>query len=396
MTWEAVPLGEVARFVRGVTYKPGDVVAYGEDGVACLRTKNIQSTLDLTDLVRVRSDLKHRVEQRVEEDDVLVSSANSWHLVGRAVQAGADAEGMLIGGFIGGLRFKPADVFPRYGYYWFSSLPIQAKVRSFGRQTTNISNLNVDRTLRLPIPLPPLPEQRRIAAILDEADALRAVRSKSVALLDELPSIRFDSRETSHWRRSTVGDVADLQGGLTVNARRTSLPTVAAYLRVANVFRGSIDLGNLKEIGVSDAELSRTRLQVGDVLVVEGHGNLAEVGRAAMVDHAPKQPLTHQNHLFRLRARGGEVTGRFLELSINSAASRESLKRAANTTSGLNTLNATSIRNLPILVAPLDKQREIEAEFAVIAAARSTARREQEGLDSLFASLQHRAFRGEL
>src|SRR5581483_7825539 len=75
---------------------------------------------------------------------------------------------------------------PRYLYHWFASPRIQATVRSFGQQTTNISNLNVDRCLRLPLSLPPLSDQRRIAAILDAADTLRSKRRAVLAKLDTL------------------------------------------------------------------------------------------------------------------------------------------------------------------------------------------------------------------
>ena len=254
----------------------------------------------------------------------------------------------------------------------------------------------IDFLRRLGVPLPPLPEQRRIAALLDEADALRNKRSEAAALLKDFPSARFQAYDKSDWRRSTVDEVADLQGGLTVNARRSSLSLSASYLRVANVFRASIDLGELKEIGVTESELDRTRLKLGDVLVVEGHGNVSEVGRAALVDQLPAAPLTHQNHLFRLRAHEDAMTGRFLELSINSPVAREYLGRVANTTSGLNTLNATSIRSLPIRVAPLAVQHEIEVDFAAASDSLRSAQSSQRTLDALFASLQHRAFRGEL
>ena len=63
---------------------------------------------------------------------------------------------------------------------------IQRKLRSFANQTTNISNLDHKRTLDLQIPLPPLAEQKRIARILDAADALRAKRREALAQLDNL------------------------------------------------------------------------------------------------------------------------------------------------------------------------------------------------------------------
>lgn len=386
MTWETAPLGEVAQLVGGGTPSKARSEYWGK-GVPWITSADIADDGAIVERAQITS-------MGLAKNPGSVVPPNSVVLVTRtgvgktAITDRPLAFSQDIVAFAAHPRLNPS-----YLRQFLRLSSPALKRRSRGATILGVTREDV---LSLRIPLPPLSEQSRIAAILDEADALRTKRSKSVALLDELPSIQFTSRQTTRWRQTTVGNVADLQGGLTVNARRTSLPKLAAYLRVANVSRGSIDLGTLKEIGVSDAELLRTRLNFGDVLVVEGHGNLAEVGRAAMVDHLPREPLTHQNHLFRLRARSGAVTGRFLELSINSPASRERLKRVANTTSGLNTLNATSIRNLPILVAPLDEQHEIEAEFAVTAAVRSTARHEQEGLDSLFASLQHRAFRGEL
>jgi len=257
-------------------------------------------------------------------------------------------------------------------------------------------SISLDALGRLEVPLPPLPEQRRIAAILDEADALRAKRRRTTALLDEIPAVVFDSYEKSRWDAATVAEVAHLQGGITVNARRGTLPSTANYLRVANVFRGSIDLSELKRTGVTDREIARTRLQLDDVLVVEGHGNQAEVGRAALVETLPDGELTHQNHLFRLRPITARVSGRFLELSLNCATSREYFRRVANTTSGLNTLNATNVRALSLRIPPIGTQQEIAADIERARTASGEARQHESHLDGLFASLEHRAFRGEL
>ena len=95
------------------------------------------------------------------------------------------------GGFVSVLRANPKKVESRYLFRWFSSGRIQATVRSFGQQTTNISNLNIERCLNQSLFLPSLSEQRRIAAILDRADELRAKRRAALARLDTLTQAIF-------------------------------------------------------------------------------------------------------------------------------------------------------------------------------------------------------------
>ena len=248
----------------------------------------------------------------------------------------------------------------------------------------------------LDIPLPPLPEQRRIAAILDDADALRNKRAASLKRLDATTDALFAARTGDGWTRTTVEKVADLQGGLTVNSRRQQLQHHVGYLRVANVMRGRLDLAEVKTLGVTEAEIARTRLKPDDVVVVEGHGNLGEVGRAARIPDIGGTVLTHQNHLFRLRPRPGIVTGTFLEQAMNSPASRDHLRRVANTTSGLNTLNTTSLRSTPILLPPISIQKSLDRDIERVDEHSARALHSLSEIDALFAALQHLAFRGEL
>lgn len=272
-----------------------------------------------------------------------------------------------------------------------------AQYSRLGRGTAERrKSISLEALGRLGVHLPPLAEQRRIAAILDEAAALRMARRESLRLLHALPREILAQHDAQGWETVSLGEVASLQGGLTVNARRATLPQRAGYLRVANVFRGAIDLTEIKELGVSPAELERTRIRLGDLLVVEGHGNPDEVGRAALVTALPAVDLTHQNHLFRLRPDTDKVRGRYLELVLNSPGSRDYLRRVANTTSGLNTLNATSIRLLRMRLAPLSIQDEIVREVESVINSVRVAESSSTELDELFVSLQHRAFRGEL
>lgn len=130
------------------------------------------------------------------------------------------------------------------------------------------------------IPFPSLDEQRRIAAILDAADDLRAKRRATIAALDTLTQSIFTDMfgDCAALNAVPLSAVAQVRGGLTVNAKRASLIIRAPYLRVANVARGSIDLTEIKTIGVTHAEILGLALERDDLLLVEGHGNRDEVG----------------------------------------------------------------------------------------------------------------------
>ena len=156
------------------------------------------------------------------------------------------------------------------------------------------------------IPLPPLAEQKRIAGILDAADVLRAKRREALAQLATLLQSTFldmfgdPVTNPMGWEVTTVSRIGSIQGGLQVTSKRRSLPIERPYLRVANVFRGFLQLDEIKTIRLTESELLRTSLDYEDILIVEGHGNKAEIGRCARWDGSIDQ-CVHQNHLIRLR-----------------------------------------------------------------------------------------------
>src|SRR5262249_43211608 len=149
-SWKTIPLGNVAEFVRGINFKPSDVVSEEtEDSVFCMRTKNVQSELDMSDVWTVAERFVRRPEQFLQLGDILISSANSWNLVGKCCWVPKLPKRTTFGGFISVLRGHSDKVEPRFLYRWFSSDRIQTTLRCFGQKTTNISNLNIDRCLKL-------------------------------------------------------------------------------------------------------------------------------------------------------------------------------------------------------------------------------------------------------
>ncbi|MCV7530057.1 restriction endonuclease subunit S [Micrococcus luteus] len=175
-------LGDVAAFVRGVTFKPADV---SDEGVPVMRTKNVQRHLDLSDVIRIPADLIKNEGKYLRSGDTLVSSANSYNLVGKCCFVGELPERSAIGGFVAALRPGPG-VDPVFLHHWFNSDRIQETVRSFGNQTTNISNLNIKRTLTLRLPDVPLAVQREFAAVVAKIDAQRERIERALVLEDEL------------------------------------------------------------------------------------------------------------------------------------------------------------------------------------------------------------------
>lgn len=253
----------------------------------------------------------------------------------------------------------------------------------------------------LVIPLPPLEEQRRIAAILDRAETLRTQRRTALALLDSLTQSLFldmfgdPVANPKRWSMSTIGDLAEVQGGLQVTSARKNLPVEVPYLRVANVYRGVLDLSEIKTIRATPAEIQRTTLVKDDLLVVEGHGNPNEIGRAALWNGEIEQ-CVHQNHLIRARFDCTKVQPVFASEYVNSPGGRQHLLRAGKSTSGLNTISVSNVRETPIALPPLPLQQTFATRIAAIEALKTTHRRALAALDALFASLQQRAFAGAL
>src|SRR4051812_46932786 len=95
----------------------------------------------------------------------------------------------------------------------------------------------------------------------------------AVADLRELPA---------GWCWAPVEQVANVQGGIQKQPKRAPGQNSRPFLRVANVLRNRLDLSEVHRIELFGDELSRLRLQVGDLLVVEGNGSKTEIGRSAL------------------------------------------------------------------------------------------------------------------
>ncbi len=144
-----IPLGEAVEFIRGITLKPADLVEpLSDDSIVCMRTKNIQADLDQTDLIAVPSVLVRRSEKLLREGDVLLSSANSWELVGKVCYVPQLPYTATAGGFISIIR-PTTKVHGRYLFYWLASPSIQHKLRHDQNQGLRLMPVSISL---LPVP----------------------------------------------------------------------------------------------------------------------------------------------------------------------------------------------------------------------------------------------------
>ncbi|MGB3675958.1 MAG: restriction endonuclease subunit S, partial [Candidatus Nanopelagicales bacterium] len=266
----------------------------------------------------------------------------------------------------------------------------------------NLPRLSPRALAEFPIPLPPIEEQRRIAAVLDAADALRAKRRQAIAKIDTLTQAIFIDMfgdpltNPKGWSDGRIlGDVAEARSGITKGRKTgdTSL-TPVPYLAVVNVQDGFIQMEPLKSIDATQAEIDRYQLLGGDILLTEG-GDPDKLGRGA-VWTAPVDPCIHQNHVFRVRVTDDAITAQFLSRLLGSSRGKRYFLRMAKQTTGIASINMTQLRAFPILEPPLSLQQEYLIRISELIQHRDVALRSESGFDTLFASLQQRAFRGEL
>ncbi len=394
----AVRLGDVASFIRGITFKPDNVVPVGSEGsVACMRTKNVQSELDLGDVWGIPKSLVKRDDQYLAAGDVLVSSANSWNLVGKCCWVSALPWRATFGGFISVLRADRGSIDPRYLYHWFASPRIQATVRSFGQQTTNISNLNVDRCLRLPLSLPPLSDQRRIAAILDAADTLRSKRRAVLAKLDTLiQSVFLDMfgdpiKNPRGFPVQELAEVIDPQRPISYGILKPGPDQDhgVKYVRVVDMKDGGISLSGIRRTTeeISNA-YRRSLLNQGDLLLsIRGH-----VGRLALV---PPE-LTGANitqDTARLALKGTDAI--FVRECLRTPSFQLWMSRHTKGVA-VQGINLGDVKLMPIIQPPTNQQDTFRRIAEKLESIRLSHLASLARCETLFCSLRDRAFSGRL
>lgn len=255
--------------------------------------------------------------------------------------------------------------------------------------------LTRENLVRVLVPLPPLSEQRHVAAILDSADSLRTKRRQVLDHLDALIQSTFRDMfgamtQGVRWPLQTLGAIAETRLGKMLDAKDNQ-DNVSSwpYLRNANVQWFQLQLDDLLAMNFSEQDRATFALETGDVLVCEG----GRPGRAA-IWRSEVRNCYYQKALHRVRL-GPNLRPDYFVRAMKAIVDEGGLKDYV-TSSTIAHLTGEKLRTLLIPVPPLALQVKFEDMVASTQFRRLSLSASTVLADSLFAELQNRGFRGEL
>ena len=359
MTWPRVRLEQLCDVVTKGTTPTTLGFGYSQTGIPFLRAENLQDgTIKLGDgTLFIDEDTDQALSRsRIYPRDVLISIAGT---IGRASVVPDDAGLMNCNQAVAIVRIS-RKLDQRYFLRWLGTADARRQIAG-AQVTATISNLSLTSIRSLEVPLPPLDEQRRIAAILDKADAIRRKRQVAISLCAKIPRATFvelfgDPKDNpASWPVVPLEHLANIGSGVTKGRKFNGQQTVwAPYLRVANVQDGFLDLSEIKVIEVLPSDLDKYRLKDGDVVMTEG-GDPDKLGRGA-VWRGQVAGCIHQNHIFRVRVWQERILPEYLSFLTSSDYGKRYFLRSAKQTTGIASINMTQLKAFPVVLPPMDLQ----------------------------------------
>jgi len=395
ISWPTLSLGELTERTRPICYgvlKPGEVVA---DGVPLIRVTDIsENRFDDSDLMRISTSLDNEFRRsRLNGGELLLSIQGT---VGRVAICPPEYAGANISRTIAVI--DPDERVDRKFAYWF--LRLLGGGDGFHIVGTTRSSLNIETLRKVKIPLPPLAEQRRIAEVLDRAEALRAKRRAALAQLDSLTQSLFldlfgDTRkERTRWPTVPLEEIVrETKLGLVRGSQEFGPEFPVPYVRMNAITRhGELELGNVQRTHATEAEIEAYRLEPGDFLF-NTRNSEELVGKTALYRGGGLHLFN--NNLMRVRFTP-KADAVFVAAAFKTAFVQHELNLRKSGTTNVFAIYYKDLRSLPLPLPPIPLQREFARRVTAVEALKTAQRASLAELDALFATLQHRAFRGEL
>ena len=255
---------------------------------------------------------------------------------------------------------------------------------------------------KIQVPLPPLAEQKRIATILDAADALRAKRREALAELDALLRSTFLDMFGDPVTNPKGLDI-ELLGELIEKGPQNGLYKPERYygsgvriLRIDGFHSGVVNgLTTLKRVDASEQDVQKYGLSESDI-VINRVNSRSHLGKSALIPDLGGEPVVFESNMMRLTVDSTRVSPIFMIHFLQTGFIRNQILKAAKDSINQASINQGDVKRLRILVPSVDSQRHFVSIAESIGHQKGRCCAHLAELDTLFASLQSRAFQGDL
>jgi type I restriction enzyme S subunit len=405
--WRNVKLGNHTSLISSGSTPRGGQSVYLESGpVMLIRSQNVRmNQLDLSDVAFISDEIDAEMQRSVvAEKDVLLNITGAS--IGRVATFDVPHARANVNQHVCIIRPNAGELDSRYLTYYLSSSRVQHDINNKHQHGGTRQALTFQQIAEFDIPLPyandperSLREQKRIAAILDKADAIRRKRRETLDLSKHLTESTFAYLFGDTWsndRDWPLGTLEDLCDKIVDCPHSTPVYATSStgYLciRSSDIQDGKIDLASTREVSneVYEERIMRHEPQPGEVVFTREGGRL---GNAAQIPPHLSACLGQRMMLFNAKPK--KSTNEFIWALLNSPGMQ---RQICYLTAGAAAprINIADIRLFKSIVPPFDLQLAFTQSVAKVRDHEALARESSLESDRLFGSLVRRAFRGEL
>jgi len=402
--WKVQPLSELFETQLGKMLSQKARV--GNAPKPYLRNKNVQwGRIDVSDILHMDFDQREIEKFRLRPGDLLVCEGGE---PGRAAIWNGALTECFYQKALHRLRPRDGRMLNDFMNYWLRfSFDLQNLYGAAGASST-IAHLPEVQLKSLPIPVPPLPEQRKIAGVLGVVQRAMEQQELLLALTAELKKtllhqlfthgLRGEPQKQTEigpvpesWKVVPLGDyLAAAQYGISAKGAEAGR---YALLRMTNQLQGRISSDNLQYVDLTQGQFEKFRVEQQDILFNRTN-SLELVGRTAIFDI--EGDFVFASYLIRLRTDAERLRPHFLNLYFNWDETQARLKSIATRAVSQSNISATRLRGFPVLVPSPEEQDEIVANLDAVDRKIDIHRRKHGSLTALFRTLLHQLMTAQI
>ncbi len=384
MSWPQVKLESIFDIARGGSPRPiDDYITDADDGLNWISIKDASNSNKYIETTKLKIKPEGLSKTRqVKPGDFLLTNSMSFGRPYIMKTTGCIHDGWLV------LSGDPEKVDSDYFYHLLGSDLLKRRFSALAAGAV-VKNLNIDLVKGVEIPLPPQPEQNRIAAILDKADAIRRKRHQAIQLADDfLRAVFLDMfgdpvTNPKGWAIHKMSDVIDFKGGSQPPKETFEYEEKEGYIRLVQIR----DFRTDKFKTYIPESLAKRRFEIDDVMIGRYGPPVFQILRGlsgsynvALMKAAPKEGVT-KDFVYRL---------------LQLPAYQDAVISNSERTAGQTGVNLDLLNSLDVPLPPLDIQILMSERVGKVEELASKLKLDLHDAESLFSSLSQKAFRGEL